>query len=430
MHFFTMDNLEAKSEYIEIQPFKYKGELCAPASKSYLQRAIAIASLSEKPCLIKNFYPSKDALAALNIAENLGAEIEQYQFGIKINRGQKVSESVVLNCGESGLSTRMFSPIAALFDADITVTGTGSLMQRPIAMIEDALQQLGIKTNSNGGFLPLHFRGGIQGSTLMIDGSESSQLLTGLLIALPLLDTDSELLVNNLKSIPYIQMTLDILTDFGIKIQHDNFQRFHISGGQKPHAKSYSVEGDWSGAAFHAVGAAISGEILLHGLNLQSAQADKAILQALERCGANVEFGTNSVRITKAKLHSFDFDATHCPDLFPPLAVLAACCDGITNIHGVSRLKNKESDRAKTIQSEFEKLNIPVRLEGDVMKISKSSVTGGVVDSNNDHRIAMASAILASVSDSKIKINQSKAVEKSYPTFFEDLKSVSMRENN
>ncbi len=418
-----MSTFSNSSPYI-VQPFKYCGSIKAPASKSYLQRAIAIAALCDEPCLIENFYPSNDALAALDIAQNLGAKIQRFDQSVIMQRGAAPADSVLINCGESGLSTRMFSPIAALLGTTTTVVGEGSLLKRPIVMIEDALRQFGVETRSNAGFLPLELSGKMHGARAAIDGSESSQLLTGLLIALPLLVEQSELHVHNLKSKPYIQMTLDLLAHFGVVIQHQNLAHFNISGNQKPKAARYYCEGDWSGAAFHLVGAAISGEITLTGLNINSTQADRVILNALQACGATITCGKNEVHVAKNQLHAFQFDATHCPDLFPSLAVLASCCEGTSAIAGVSRLKHKESDRAATIQSELGKLNIPVSIEGDVMRISQSTVHGGIVNSHNDHRIAMALAVLASVSSSAVIIENAQAVNKSYPSFFEDLSQI------
>jgi len=407
-----------------VAPFRYSGSLIAPASKSYLQRAIAIAALCEQPCRIDNFYPSNDAEAALSIAASLGAEIKRLDTAVEICKGKRSRDPVVLHCGESGLSTRMFSPIAALFERKTTVSGEGSLLQRPINMIEEALHQLGVKTGSNAGFLPLEIFGPLQSATIYIDGSESSQLLTGLLIALPHLPAPSVVHVKNLKSIPYIQMTLDILAHFGVQIAHEKFEKFLISGNQKPRATDYYTEGDWSGAAFHLVGAAISGSVTIKGLNVHSSQADKAILDALRLCGAEVRVSENEVTVLKNHCDAFTFDATHCPDLFPPLAVLAACCEGQSEIHGVSRLQHKESHRALTIQQEFAKMNIDVLLDGDVMRIRKAEVFGAKVDSNNDHRIAMAAAILASVANAAIQIDNASAVNKSYPSFFADLKRI------
>lgn len=400
------------------------GVLKAPASKSYLQRAIAIACLGDRNCTIANFYPSSDALAAVNIARSLGAKINIDGTSLHLHPGEMNSTKILLNCGEAGLSTRMFSPIAAIFSRETTITGEGSILGRPMHMIEEALQQLGAEVSSNEHYLPLKIRGPIRSGHITIDGSESSQLLTGLLIALPTLQGDSTVKVLNLKSTPYIQMTLAILQDFGVEVTNENFEEFWIKGGQKPSLSEYFVEGDWSGASFSMVAAAISGKVELTGLNIKSAQADSAILQALALSGAKTAIHEDKITIQKGGLKAFHFDATNCPDLFPPLAALAACCEGTSIIHGIQRLTHKESNRALTIQEEFKKLNIQVRLEGNNMLIRKATITGGEVSSKNDHRIAMATAILASVADSPIAIHNSSAVNKSYPTFFEDLASI------
>lgn len=412
------------SDTIVIPPFRYNTSLMAPASKSYLQRAIAIASLCDDTCTIRNFYPSKDALAALSVAEGLGAIIQNRYDTLTIKKGGFSTGDVIINCQESGLSARMFSPIAAIYNRKTTIVGEGSLLSRPMDMVENALRQFGVKTNSNEGRLPLLIHGPLQPGEAFIDGSESSQLLTGLLIALPTLNRDSILCVENLKSIPYVQMTLDLLQEFGVRVHHEDFQMFHIQGNQKPVSRDYFVEGDWSGASFHLVGGAISGQVEVQGLNTSSAQADRAIVGALQACGAQVTFYGDSVKVKKHHLKAFQFDATHCPDLFPPLAVLAASCSGISEIKGVIRLKYKESNRALSLQTEFAKLNIPVEIDGDIMRISGARVQGAMVDSNNDHRIAMACAILACQSSEPIVIENKSAVNKSYPTFFEELHRI------
>jgi len=406
----------------EIHPFTYSGTIHVPSSKSYLQRAIAIASLATGNSKIDGFTTSNDAKVALGIALEFGVEYQLEKKSIKIEKSQQIkASSVVINCGESGLSTRMFSPIAASLYDEVKVIGNGSILNRSMRMVIDALEKLGAKVESDGGCLPLLIKGGIRSGEISIDGSESSQLLTGLLIALPTLEGDSVIHVTNLKSIPYVQMTLDILNDFGVKIEHQNFKMFRIKGGQTPLASDYTVEGDWSGATFHIVGAAISGEVELTGLNIHSAQADKEILKVVETAGANVEFKSNSIIVSKLDLNAFEFDATHCPDLFPPIAALASCCSGVSRIVGTERLINKESNRAITIKKELNNLGIQVELKQNAMEITGASIQGGSISSNNDHRIAMMGAILASVSSDSISIGQSEAVNKSYPDFYSDL---------
>tara|TARA_B110000305_G_C19450849_1_gene647838 strand:- start:309 stop:1559 length:1251 start_codon:yes stop_codon:yes gene_type:complete len=406
----------------EIQPFSYLGSIKSPCSKSYMQRAIAIACTAEGESKIFGFTKSEDVDVALNIAKQLGAEIklEQNVLFVKGIADHK-NGNVAIDCGEAGLSTRMFSAISAALFQKVEVNGSRSILARPMDMVIDALTQLGAKVDSNNHRLPLTIEGGLNSGEIGIDGSESSQLLTGLLIALPTLSGESIVNVKNLKSRPYIDMTLEILNEFGVEIENSEYETFIINGNQKAKGIEYHCEGDWSGAAFHLVGAAISGSIELTGLNSNSSQADIEILTTLKLAGANVEVNTDSIKVSKDKLNCFEFDATQCPDLFPPIAALSACCDGISTIYGVERLIHKESNRALTIQTEMAKLGIEVTLDGNAMHIKGGSVFGNAISSNNDHRIAMMGAVLASVSSQPITITNSEVISKSYPSFYLDL---------
>lgn len=400
------------------------GQCEAPASKSYLQRAIALGVLSEDTTVITGYLGSRDADAAIGIAKELGANVEIKGDTVIMKGGFDLHKNYTLHCGEAGLSARMFGAIAALNQETVTLSGEGSLLQRPLHMVAQALEQFGKQVTSNNGYLPMVLSGKMKPSEITMDGSESSQLLTGLLMALPMLDGKSTLHVRNLKSIPYVQMTLDILAHFGISIEHEHFETFRISGPQKITAKQYQVEGDWSGAAFLLVAGAIAGDIVVSNLNLYSSQADKAILTALKHCGAEVQLGESSVRVTKSKLNAFEFDATHCPDLFPPLAALAACCDGQSTITGTQRLLNKESNRALSIQQELGKVGIEVILQDNQMLITGGKIQGTDVSSHNDHRIAMMMAVLGLVADSPMTITDAEAVQKSFPHFFETLERL------
>lgn len=404
-----------------IYPSVFEGSIKAPPSKSYLQRAIAIAVMANHAMEIDGYAPSKDVDAAIAIAKNLGAEVEIHPQKIILKGNFNVAKTSAIHCGESGLSARMFAPIAALKEENINITGEGSLLKRPMYMIIDALQQLGKSVNSQKGFLPLKISGKLITQTIHIDASESSQLLTGLLMALPFANGNSEIIVVRLNSIPYIQMTLDILQQLGIKIQHTNFQHFFIEGNQRVKARSYIAEGDWSGAAFHLVAAAIAGKVNIEGLHKNTLQADKAILQVLEKVGANIHWlNENSVQIQKNKLQAFEFDATHCPDLFPPLAALAANCYGLSKIKGIKRLLHKESNRALSIQLELQKLGIHVELNNDEMCIDGGNISGGKIYSHNDHRIAMMAAVLALNANAPVEIEDAEAIQKSYPAFLDD----------
>ncbi len=387
-----------------------------------MQRAIAIACTAQGESKIFGFTKSEDVDVALNIAKQLGAEIK-FEENVLFVKGiaDHKNGNVSINCGEAGLSTRMFSAVSAALFQKVEVNGSGSILVRPMDMVIDALTQLGAKVDSNNQRLPLTIEGGLNSGEIGIDGSESSQLLTGLLIALPTLSGKSIVNVKNLKSRPYIDMTLEILNEFGVLIENRAYETFIINGNQRAKGIEYHCEGDWSGAAFHLVGAAISGSIELTGLNSNSSQADIEILTALRLAGANVEVNSKSIKVKKDKLDSFEFDATQCPDLFPPIAALAACCDGVSTIYGVERLIHKESNRALTIQAELAKLGIQVMLDGNTMRIEGGSISGNSISSNNDHRIAMMGAILASVNSQSITITEAEAISKSYPGFYLDL---------
>ncbi len=406
-----------------LEPSEIKGTIKAPASKSMTQRAIAAALLADGQSIIHNPSYCDDSLAAMSMAVGLGARVEPLVNELKIN-GSAVLKEPKLNCGESGLAIRMFSPIAALYPVEITMVGANSLKKRPMFMIEEALNQLGVKCISSGGFLPLTIQGPIVGGHCEIDGSVSSQLLTGLLMALPLAIKNSEIKVNNLKSKPYIDMTIQILKSFGITVKNKGYSIFSIPGNQKYIPHNYTVEGDWSGGAFLLVAGAINGKLCVTGLRRDSKQSDMLIINALEKAGAKMTISENQVEIYKSELKAFEFDATESPDLFPPLVALASYCEGISAIKGVSRLIFKESDRAKTLSEEFGKMNIKIEINNDLMFVTGGQPHGARVESHEDHRIAMAVTVASLGATGRISLRDSQCVAKSYPGFFDDLRNL------
>lgn len=409
-----------------VKPSQYKGEISANPSKSIMQRVIALAALSDTPTVIKNMDKSNDSMAALGVCEAMGCDVNIKGDSVVVNPA-KTPKHNVWNVGESGLSARMFAPIAGLFEEDITITGKGSLLKRPMNTVIDALEKLGLEVKHNGGYLPLEIKGEITNYNFELDLSAGSQLLTGLLIALSKAKQDSEIKVKNLKSKPYIDLTKCVLAAFGARIENDDYKRFFIPGNSILSRAEFTVEGDWSGVAFHLVGAAISGSVKINGVNPKSKQSDRAILDVLGHVGAEVIKGKNSVFVKKNELSAFEFDATDAPDLFPPLAVLAAYCSGKSKIKGVSRLKHKESNRYDTIKTEFEKLGIKVEQDGDFMIIQGRKPMGGKAYSHNDHRISMALAILGLKAAGNIEIENSESINKSYPGFFVDYKKLGGR---
>jgi len=408
-----------------IRPSVIRGIVKAPASKSMLQRAIAASLLSGTPVRISNVTFSNDSNAALQVIKALGAQVRIHRDEIFIRGGLRPTGEI-LNCGEAGLSLRMFSPIAALWHKKLTLTGEGSLLRRPVTMIAPPLKDLGVKVSTSNGYPPLTVNGPLKGGKATVDGAISSQLLTGLIMALPKASKDSRLKVENLKSTPYIDMTLALLKTFGIDVRHTNYETFFIKGMQtyRIPRNEYWVEGDWSGAAFLLAAGAVGGTVTITGLDTGSPQADRKIIQALELAGANINITKNTAEVTKNKLKAFHFDATHCPDLFPPLVALACNCEGKTVLTGVERLIHKESNRALALEKEFTAIGGEIRLAGNQMEITGKRLKGGTIDSHNDHRIAMAGAVAAINVSHHVIIEGSECTAKSYPNFFEDLKSI------
>ena len=426
-----------------VYPNTLKGEQVAPASKSSMQRACAAALLHAGTTRIFNPGHSNDDLAAIDVIQKLGATVTMEQpSNEKINGTSLIVHSngvqptgSSMNCGESGLGIRMFTPIAALSDQSITIEGKGSLLKRPMHFFDAIFPKIGIKIQSQSGYLPIQIKGPLKPANIEVDGSLSSQFLTGLLMAYAATDhTNAVIEVQDLKSKPYIDLTLSVLNAFGWNVQHQDYKRFEFLAHPPLAAHiDYTVEGDWSGAAFLLVAGAIAGPITVKGLQLDSTQADKAVLQALKATGASIEIKEHTIQIGPAKdstglvgpLKAFEFDATDCPDLFPPLVALASVCDGITILHGVSRLAHKESDRGLTLQTEFAKLGIRIELDQDRMLVyGGTGIKGAEVFSQHDHRIAMACGVVALCADGPISITDAEAVNKSYTDFFKHLQHL------
>ena len=429
-----------------VYPNTLRGEQVAPASKSSMQRACAAALLHRGTTRILNPGHSNDDLAAIDVIQKLGAivktedgsneKITTPSIFVQSDGVKPIGSS--MNCGESGLGIRMFAPIAALSEQSIIIEGKGSLLKRPMHFFDTIFPKLGIEIQSQSGYLPIQIKGPLQPANIEVDGSLSSQFLTGLLMAYAATEnTNAVIEVQDLKSKPYIDLTLSVLNTFGWKVQHQDYKRFEFLA-HPPLAEhiDYTVEGDWSGAAFLLVAGAIAGPIVVKGLQLDSTQADKAVMEALKDAGASIEKQENSILIGPAKdstgiigpLKAFEFDATDCPDLFPPLVALAAVCNGVSIIHGVNRLAHKESDRGLTLQTEFAKLGIRIELIQDRMMVyGGTGIHGAEAFSQHDHRIAMACGVAALCADGPITITEAEAVNKSYTDFFKQLQHLGVK---
>ena len=410
-----------------INPAQIAGEVRLPCSKSYAQRALAASLLCEGETTLSNIELCDDTRYAMDVITGLGAQIRQTDNTEYTIKGGLNPIADTINTGESGLATRLFTPIAALYDKSITITGKGTMMRRPIGMKIDPLRNLGVQVATDG-YLPITVKGPLTGGETTVDAHVSSQFLTGLLMSLPLAQQDTILQVEQPNSLPYLAVTVDLASKFRIRMEHNGFKEFFIPGGQHYAPAKLHIEGDWSCAAFMLVAGAIAGEVTARAMNTLSLQADIAIIEALTKAGAVIITTPNEITVRYRELNGFDFDATQRPDLFPILAVLGANCEGTTRIRGVNRLQYKESNRAEAIYTEFSKLGMRVEFDEDIMVIHGSQLSGGTVDSCSDHRIAMAAAIAALTATGPVTITNAQAVTKSYPRFWEDLETLRVKQ--
>lgn len=391
-----------------VSPGKISGTLTPPASKSLMQRACAAALLHHGHTTIYNYGTSQDDKAALRIIEQLGAQVSFAGDSIGINsRGiQPITNTI--DCSESGLSARLFIPIAALHHSPIQITGHGSLLTRPFDVYADVLPQLGVQVT--GSKLPMTVNGSLQAKDITIDGSVSSQFLSGLLFAFAYSATAPIVItVNGLNSKPYIEMTLDVLRRFGKQIHHDNYHKFYINPQTAMSGDiEINIEADWSAAVNFIVAKAVGNAISINNLNYDSLQADRAILQ-----------------VVNEQRTAFNFDATDCPDLIPVLSVYAAYCSGTSTIQGMNRLVHKESNRIESTTAMLHAFGIIYSLQGDRLEIiGGRPLQSCTVNGYNDHRIVMAAAIAALAATGDVTINDAQAVAKSYPDFFKHLSSL------
>jgi 3-phosphoshikimate 1-carboxyvinyltransferase len=410
-----------------VHPSSVEGAVQAPPSKSVMQRVTAAALLAEgRTTRIRNPSFCDDSLAALRIAGELGAAIRA-TLGEVVVEGGLGPRGRELDCGESGLCLRLFTAVAALCREDLVLSGRGSLLRRPMEMAERPLRDLGALCQTTGGFPPVRVRGPLAGGTAFVDGSTSSQFLSGLLMALPLAGRDSRLVVRDLKSRPYVDLTLQVLGECGIAVGNEDYREFIVPGGQAYAPGDLEVEGDWSAAAALLVAGAVAGRLRVSGLRPGSVQADRHVLAALGAAGARVRTFGDGAEAERGDLRAFTFDATDAPDLLPPLVALACHCAGTSSLTGASRLRNKESDRAAALAEEFGRLGARIAVDGDVIEVRGGMLAGGEVHSAGDHRIAMALAVAGLAARGTVAIDGAECVSKSYPRFFEDLASAGGR---
>lgn len=395
------------------------GAIWLPPSKSYSHRALLAGALAGN-CRIDRLIWSQDTLATLNGIAALGGAFTRGEAVVTI--GDRMSGGTLseIDCGESGSTLRFLIPIAAALRDKTTFIGHGRLMERPLAPYEQALGSMLTFTRDNG---TLTVEGRLTAGNFAMPGDVSSQFITGLLYALPLLDGDSTLtLTTPLQSRSYVDLTLDVLSTFGIVIENDGYCRFTVRGGQTYRPVDYTVEGDFSGAAFFLVAGALGCEVECCGLNEHSRQGDRAILDFLRQAGATVTHGGHGgLVVTADRLHGITADVGDCPDLVPPLGALLTFCEGESRIVNAARLRIKESDRLASVTAELTRLGADIQEFDDHLVFRGiDRLHGGNCHAWNDHRIAMMVAVAALRADGTVTVDDPSCVSKSYPRFWED----------
>ncbi|WP_079428090.1 3-phosphoshikimate 1-carboxyvinyltransferase [Clostridium oryzae] len=406
---------------------KLSGTVAIPSSKSLSHRSIICAALADGESTISNLSFSKDIDATISILKNLGAQFKKSASALVVSGTGKLKLiSNRLFCEESGSTLRFLIPVALLQNEPVEFDGKGKLGERPLDPYFRIFDRQQIKYSHTDNYLPLYIEGTLKPDVFEIPGNVSSQFISGLLFALPLLDSDSEILIQGiLESKPYIDLTLDSLKNFGIKIDNLNYERFKISGNQHYIPKDITVEGDFSQAAFFLAAGVINGDIYCDNLSSDSLQGDKAIVDLLITMGGNITKENNMLHAQTSFLNGIEIDASQIPDIVPILAVCAAVSQGTTTIYNASRLRIKECDRLKAISSELNKIGADVEEKEDSLIIhGKETLDGGLVDSWNDHRIAMSMAIASLKCKNKLTITNCEAINKSYPDFYKDIKNL------
>lgn len=405
---------------IKVSKSEISGTIKVPPSKSMTIRSYAAALLAGGSTPVLNYSKCNDALSALSIIKSLGADVLQEEEYMIIRGTEKLSTSDI-HCGESGLNARLFGIIGLLANTRFQLDGQGSLLKRKLNDLQLLYHTLGIICGSNGGYLPFTLEGPLNGGEFVFDGSTGSQALSGLLFALPVIKNDSLIKLQNITSKPYIDMTIDILNNFGLEYENNNYKSIYIKSGQVYSHSSVEIESDWSGAAFALVAGAIHGRVEVRGLKLDSLQGDKIIIDKLTEAGALVYYADNSIIAENGRLNSFQFDFRDYPDLFPPLLVLACYCSGESIFTGIERIKLKESNRIDVLTLELRKMGAEFRFEHDkLIIIGGKALKGSDLLTHNDHRVAMALVIASLGAESDSIIRGIECIDKSWIGFLSD----------
>lgn len=413
-----------------IHPSKVSGLITAPPSKSYSHRALIAASLAHGTSQIHNMLQADDIEVTKTALQKLGIKIKRDKNTYKVigNSGKfhPTGKNIILNCKDSGTSLRFLTALSSLCATKITLDGSIRLRKRPLGELVLALTDLGIEVKATeGNFAPVEVLGGaLKGGTLTVNGSESSQYISALLLIAPFCDSGLTIYTRDLKSAPYLSVTVEVMDAFGINVTKTN-ECFSVQNDQSYKGISYTVESDFSSASFLLAAAAVTGSyVKVTNLNLHSVQPDVKILAVLKDMGCTITKGSNWVELFGRPLNAITLDMGNCPDLVPVVCILAAHAKGTSTISNIAHLKLKESDRIHAISTQLSKMGIIVRSDNESIIVEGGKPHGAKIDTYNDHRIAMSFAVCALAAKGATEITSAQVVSKSYPDFFSDLKLI------
>ncbi len=410
---------------ISVNAKKVSGEVTVISSKSELHRLLILSSFAkDKSRILYNGVPSLDVVATCNCLKKLNAKIEISEGVIIVEPVKSLpKETVKINCGESGSTLRFMLPLLAVLGVDAEIEVSGRLKERPLSPMYELLTENGVTLSEKGKY-PLRLTGKLDIIGVKIDGSVSSQFISGLLMAFVVAKKNASVEVTgDFQSKSYVDITVGMIKKFGVDVRKENNK--YVVYGKEYTGKTLKAYGDWSNGAFFLTLGAINKSISVKGLDENSLQGDKKIVKLLEKFGAVVSIKEETVTTRKASLTAIKIDVSDIPDLVPVLAVVAGLANGTTIIYNGERLRLKESDRIKSVVAMINGIGGNAKERQDGMEIvGVKEYEGGVVDSFNDHRIVMASAVASSNSKKEITIKNATAVNKSYPNFFEEMKRL------
>lgn len=402
---------------LKVYPSKLKGEVKVPPSKSITHRAIICAALSNGSCKIDNIDYSDDIIATIDAMESLGAIIEKNDNYINVigiySNIKNISKHRVIDCNESGSTLRFLIPISLLFEGSSNFIGRGNLGKRPLSTYYKIFEEQKIKYSYEENKLNLLLNGKLKSGVFEVEGNISSQFITGLLFALPLLDKDSKIIItSDLESKAYVDLTLKVMEMFQVEVINNEYKEFLIKGNQTYKPIDYYIEGDYSQAAFYLCANTLGNEVICNDLNEKSLQGDREVIDILKKLKYNLN---NNV-----------IDGSQCPDIIPIVTLVASLTEGKTEIINVKRLRIKECDRLSAIATEHNKLgaNIIEKEDGLIIEGVKALQGGVDVWSHKDHRIAMTLGIASTICNESIVIKDYECISKSYPKYFEDFEKL------